>query len=293
MTSKEITKPIKISFIGGGNMAKALISGLCGGLNGKRGSGSQASDIHVVDINPASLTPLEEQFGVTTSTQPDEHITKSDVVVLSVKPQHMREVTEKLLPYLGKQSDQPLIISIAAGIRALDLSRWLGDYAAIVRTMPNTPALINMGITGIYATPAVSAEQRAIANNIMGVVGKTVWLDNEALLDPLTAISGCGPAYVFYFIEAMQKAAAEMGLSQAQGRELALATFLGASQLANQSDEPLSVLRERVTSKGGATNAAINSMEQSGVTDAIVTALKVASERAKELGNEVGGHPNS
>lgn len=278
MTNK-LAKPIKISFIGGGNMAKALISGLFGG---------HKSDIHVVDINTALLSQLEAQFNVSTSSEIDDQITQSDVVLLSVKPQHMREITEKLAPYLSKRSNQPLIISIAAGIRALDLSRWLGDYAAIVRTMPNTPALINMGITGMYATPEVSADQRVIADSIMCAVGKTVWLDDEALLDPLTAISGCGPAYVFYFIESMQKAAEEMGLSPEQGHELALGTFLGASQLAKQSNELLSVLRERVTSKGGATNAAINSMEQSGVGDAIVTAVKIACERAKELGNEVG-----
>lgn len=269
------TKSVKIAFVGGGNMAKALISGL---------SGNGRNQIHVVDIRPDCLVQLKEQFGVTTSSQIDAQIADSDVVVLSVKPQNMHEVAEKLTPHLNKQ----LIISIAAGIRVLDLSRWLHNYTAIVRTMPNMPALINSGVTGMYAIPDVSSEQRAIANDILSAVGKTVWLENEALLDPLTAISGSGPAYVFYFIEAMQKAAVEMGLSQEQGRELALATFSGASQLAAQSDESVAVLRERVTSKGGTTHAAISCMEQSGVGDAIVTALKAAAERARELGNEYG-----
>jgi pyrroline-5-carboxylate reductase len=272
---KSTEKPVKISFIGGGNMAKALIGGII----------HQTSDIHVVDVNPASLNQLNEQFGVKTSNQIDAQIEKSDVVLLSVKPQQLREVAEKLVPHLNRQ----LVISVAAGIRVTDLSRWLNNYTQIVRTMPNMPALINQGITGMYAMPAVGEEGRSIANDIMRAVGETVWLNDEALLDPLTAVSGSGPAYVFYFIEAMQKAAQEMGLSNDQGRELALATFLGASKLAAQSTEPIATLRERVTSKGGTTYAAITSMEQSGVADAIVTALKAASERSKELGDEYGG----
>ena len=268
---------IKISFIGGGNMANALISGLCG-------KASQASDLHVVDINLANLAQLSQSYGVHTSAQMDARLTQSDVILLAVKPQQMREVAAQLAPYLKGQ----LIISIAAGIRALDLSRWLNDYPAIIRTMPNTPALINRGITGIYAMPAVSAEQRQIADQIMCAVGATVWLDDEALIDPLTAVSGSGPAYVFYFIEAMQQAAQEMGLSQQQGTQLALATFVGASELAAQSTEPVSVLRERVTSKGGTTHAAITSMESSGIAEAIVTALKAASDRGRELGDEFG-----
>ncbi|PRC94422.1 proC: pyrroline-5-carboxylate reductase [Solimicrobium silvestre] len=262
-------------------MASALIGGLCGTV-------SQPEDIHVVDVSPVCLSQLTERFGIKTSNQIDAQIAECDVVLLAVKPQQMREVAEQLVPYLKGQ----LIISIAAGIRALDLSRWLNGYPQIVRTMPNMPALINQGITGMYAMPVVSAEQRTIANAIMSAVGATVWLDNEALLDPLTAISGSGPAYVFYFIEAMQKAAQEMGLDQEQGRQLALATFLGASQLAAQSSEPAAVLRERVTSKGGTTYAALTSMEQSGVSNAIVTALKAAAERSSELGDEFGSEPS-
>ncbi len=181
-----------------------------------------------------------------------------------------------------------MLLSIAAGIRAADLSRWLGGYGAIVRTMPNTPALIGMGITGMVAMDSVSAVQKAAADSIMKAVGSTVWLDNESLIDPVTAVSGSGPAYVFYFIEAMQQAAQEMGLSEAQGKELALATFAGAAQLALQSTDPIEVLRERVTSKGGTTYAALQSMEQSGIKQAIGKAMKAAAARGKELGDELG-----
>ena len=271
------TPSIRISFIGGGNMATALIGGLVGKV-------CQGKDIHVVDVSEQNLAQLSHRFGVGTSNRIDQGIAASDVVLLAVKPQQLREVAAQLAEHLQGQ----LVISIAAGIRAIDLSRWLNDYASIVRTMPNTPALINQGITGMYAMPDVSAGQRAMADTIMCAVGTTVWLDEEALLDPLTAVSGSGPAYVFYFIEAMQKAALEMGLSSEQGSKLALATFLGASQLAAQASEPIAVLRERVTSKGGTTYAALTSMEQSGVGASIVTALKAASHRSRELGEEFG-----
>jgi pyrroline-5-carboxylate reductase len=168
------------------------------------------------------------------------------------------------------------------------LSRWLGGHNAIVRTMPNTPALIGKGVTGMVATAGVSAAQRATADAILHAVGDTVWLDDEALIDPVTAVSGSGPAYVFYFIEAMQQAALELGLTAEQGIQLAKATFVGASQLAVQSDEPVSLLRERVTSKGGTTYAALTSMEAGGVKDAIVKAVKAAAARGKELGDEFG-----
>jgi pyrroline-5-carboxylate reductase len=275
------TTPVKISFIGGGNMAGALVGGLCDKTDAAL---CRPSDIHVVDVNAESLQRLKNQFGVNTSQQIDEQLRSADVIVLAVKPQQMREVAEQLAPHINKQ----LIISIAAGIRFNDLSGWLNHYLVIVRTMPNMPALINQGITGMYAAPNVNAEQRSIADAIMRAVGATVWLDDEAMLDPLTAISGSGPAYVFYFIEAMQKAAEEMGFSSEQGRQLAMATFMGAAQLANDSTESVTTLRERVTSKGGTTHAAITSMEHSGVAEAIVDALKAASKRSQEQGDEFG-----
>lgn len=268
---------LKIGFIGGGNMATALI----GGLAGKRTDGA---NIHVVDVNAEALKKLEHQFGVTSAQHIGSALEQADVIVLAVKPQQMKDVVAQLKPHLSSQ----LVLSIAAGIRAVDLSRWLGGHTAIVRTMPNMPALIGQGITGMVALAGVSDAQRAAADAIMRAVGATVWLDDEALIDPVTAVSGSGPAYVFYFIEAMQQAALEMGLSAEQGTQLAIATFVGASQLAAQSTEPVSLLRERVTSKGGTTYAALTSMEASGVKGAIVTALKAAAARGKELGEEFG-----
>lgn len=268
---------LKIGFIGGGNMATALIGGLAGKL-------TEGANIHVVDPNGDALKRLQAQFGVGVAPLIDDTLAKCDVVVLSVKPQQMKEVVQQLRPRISSQ----LVLSIAAGIRAVDLSRWLGGHNAIVRTMPNTPALIGKGITGMAATAGVTQQQRDAADAIMRAVGATVWLDDEALIDPVTAVSGSGPAYVFYFIEAMQQAAQEMGLTAEQGTQLAIATFVGASQLAAQSTEPVSVLRDRVTSKGGTTYAALTSMDAGGVKEAIVKAMKAASARGKELGEEFG-----
>ena len=273
---------MKISFIGGGNMATALIAGLAGKV-------AQPADIHVVDPNADALERLRTQYGVTTSPDIGAAVAASDVIVLAVKPQQMRDVTVHLKTELQSQlANKPLLLSIAAGMRGADLSRWLGGYGAIVRTMPNTPALIGQGITGMVAMAGVSAAQKDAADSIMRAVGQTVWLDEESLIDPVTAVSGSGPAYVFYFLEAMQQAAAEMGLSAEQGKALALATFTGAAQLAAQSDEPVEVLRQRVTSKGGTTHAAITSMEAAGVKQAIVEAMKAAAARGRELGEELG-----
>jgi pyrroline-5-carboxylate reductase len=271
---------MKITFIGGGNMATALIAGLAGQL-------TAGANIHVVDPNPDQLARLAASYGVSTAPQIDAATGSSDVIVLAVKPQQMREVAAALLAQLGNA--RPLLLSIAAGIRGADLSRWLGGYGAIVRTMPNMPALIGQGITGMVALEGVSAAQKAAADDIMKAVGATVWLDDEALIDPVTAVSGSGPAYVFYFIEAMQQAAQELGLSAEQGRQLALATFSGAAQLAAQSPDEVALLRERVTSKGGTTYAALTSMEQSGVKQAIVDAIKAAAQRGRELGEQLGG----
>ena len=268
---------MKISFIGGGNMAAALIGGLAGRL-------TAAANIHVVDLSAEVRDRLQQQFGVTTSSAIDAAVRGSDVVVLAVKPQQMKEVVAQLAPHIDTQ----LVLSIAAGIRAADLSRWLGGHQAIVRTMPNTPALIGKGVTGMVALSGVTAAQRDAADAILKAVGGTVWLDEEALIDPVTAVSGSGPAYVFYFLEAMQQAAQEMGLTAEQGNALAIATFTGAAELAAQSDDPVAVLRERVTSKGGTTYAALTSMEESGVRDAIVKAMKAAAARGRALGEEFG-----
>jgi pyrroline-5-carboxylate reductase len=275
---------MKIAFIGGGNMAAALIAGLAGKL-------TPGANIHVVDPNPASLDKLRQEYGVTVTGGAGEAVGAAEVLVLAVKPQVMHEVTQQLLPLLQAAQAagrSPLVLSIAAGIRSVDLSRWLGDYPAIVRTMPNTPALIGMGVTGMVASAGVSAQQREAADQILRAVGATVWLDDEAKIDAVTAVSGSGPAYVFYFIEAMQQAAEELGLTAEQGKQLAMATFTGSAQLAAQSSDPVPLLREKVTSKGGTTYAALSSMEAHGVKASIIAAVKAAAARGKELGEQMG-----
>jgi pyrroline-5-carboxylate reductase len=207
-----------------------------------------------------------------------------EVVVLAVKPQQMRAAAQALQPRLGRE----LVITIAAGIRLVDLSRWLGGYATLVRCMPNTPALVGAGITGLYASAGVGADQRALAESILGAVGATLWVPQESLLDPVTAISGGGPAYVLYFIEALQQAAQEMGFSAADAKKLAVETFVGTARLAALSAEGVAVLRERVTSKGGTTERALVSMDADRVKGLIVRALHAANQRAHELGEQLG-----
>jgi len=269
---------LKISFIGGGNMAAALIGGLAGKL-------TAGSNIHVVDINPEALQYLNRRYAATTAEHIGATVSASDVIVLALKPQQMRETVLELAPFVAPRQ---LVLSIAAGICSADLSRWLNGHRAIVRTMPNTPALIAQGITGMAAMDGVSQTQISLADSIMRAAGETAWLKDESQIDAVTALSGSGPGYVFYFMEAMQQAALDLGMSAEQGRQLSVATFLGASQLAAQIPEPISVLRERVTSTGGTTFAALSSMEDSGVGPAIIKAIKAAALRSKELGEEFG-----
>ncbi len=268
---------MKIAFIGGGNMAAALIGGLI-----KRGTSPLG--VYAIDINNEARERTAKQFGIATGAAIDGKLAAVDAIVLAVKPQVLKSVAEALAPHLSKQT----IISIAAGIRASDLSRWLNGYTQIVRTMPNTPALIGMGVTGLAALPGVSDASKALASRMLEAVGETVWFDDESMLDAVTGISGSGPAYVFYFIEAMQEAARQLGMDEAQGHALAVATFTGAAQLAAQSGEPASVLRERVTSKGGTTAAALTSFDAQGVKDAIVRGALAAQARVKEMGDEFG-----
>ncbi len=268
---------LTIAFIGGGNMASALIGGVSASL------GEQVS-LHVVDINQETLTRLETEYQVSTALQIDQRLSEVDVIVLAVKPQQFRDALASLQPFLGRQ----LLLSIAAGIRAVDIQRWLGGYSKIVRTMPNTPALVNQGITGLFALAAVSQAEREHAEKIMAAVGQTLWLEQEHLLDAVTAISGSGPAYVFYFIEAMQQAGRELGLAEEAARRLALATFQGAASLAVHASEDVSVLRERVTSKGGTTYAALTQLQNHQVHTAIITAIHAAAERGRQLGEEFG-----
>ena len=268
---------MRISFIGGGNMASALI----GGLLAKT---AQAADMRVVEPDEATRARLGERFGVTTFAAAEAQALRADVVVLAVKPQQMREVARGLAGLLSGQ----LVISVAAGIRCCDLSRWLGGHARIVRTIPNTPALIGEGITVLAGAPGLSALDRDAADAILAAVGQTLWVDDESLIDAATAISGSGPAYVFYFMEAMQAAALSLGLTGEQARQLTLATFGGAARLAARSDEALAVLRERVTSRGGTTAAALSVMAERDVNRHIVEALAAACRRSAELGEEFG-----
>ena len=268
---------MKITFLGGGNMANALIGGL---LN----TGFAAADIAVIEIGAEGRARLQQAYGVRCYAAPEAAALDCDVVLLAVKPQQMREACTPLLPYLKQQ----LIISIAAGLRLADLSRWLGGYDRLVRTMPNTPALIGAGVTGLYALPAVSEAERIGTERILQAVGTTLWIADEAQMDAVTAVSGSGPAYAFLFIEALQQAAADLGFSPEQARQLSIETALGAAKLAAQSDEPASILRERVTSKGGTTEAALRTMAERGVKDGIVAGILAADARGRELGQQLG-----
>lgn len=271
---------MKIVFLGGGNMANALI----GGLTGK---GFAGADITVIEPHAENRERLARDFGVATreaAGQAGAEVAAADVVVLAVKPQSMKEAVAPLAAHLKEQ----LVVSIAAGLRFDALSRWLGGHAKIVRTMPNTPALVGAGITGLWAAPAVSAAERDAAARILGAVGETVWIDDEAKMDAVTAVSGSGPAYVFLFIEALQQAGAELGFDAETARQLAIGTVLGAAKLAAGSPEPASVLRERVTSKGGTTFAALEVMAAKGVKEGIVAGVHAADARGKELGDQLG-----
>ena len=268
---------MKITFIGGGNMAAALLGGLIA-------KGHAPAGMRGVEIQAEARARLAARFGVACVDSAAAAMPLGEAVVLAVKPQQMHAAARALQPRLGRE----LVISIAAGIRLADLSRWLGGYATLVRCMPNTPALIGAGITGLYANTAVDADQRALAESILGAVGATLWVAEENLLDPVTAISGSGPAYVFYFIEALQQAAQEMGFSATDARKLAVETFVGTARLAAQSPEDLALLRERVTSKGGTTERALASMDADRVKDLIVRALHAAKQRAHELGEQLG-----
>lgn len=258
-------------------MAAALLGGLIG-------KGHAPAGIRVVEIQAGARARLAAQFGVDCVDSVAAAAPLGEVVVLAVKPQQMRAAAQALRPRLGRE----LVITIAAGIRLVDLSRWLGGYATLVRCMPNTPALVGAGITGLYASAGVDAGQRALAESILGAVGATLWVREESLLDPVTAISGSGPAYVLYFIEAVQQAAQEMGFSATDAKTLAIETFVGAATLAAQSAESVAVLRERVTSRGGTTERALASMDADRVKDLVVRALHAANQRAHELGEQLG-----
>lgn len=272
---------MRITFIGAGNMASALIGGLIA-------NGHQASAIRAIDPSEEQRRRIAAQFGVACHSDFADS-GDGDVVVLAVKPQAIAQVVR---PLAGRVDDR-LVISVAAGIRATDLSRWLGGHRRIVRCMPNTPALIGMGVTGLAALPGLSDADRQSARAILEAVGSVVWVDEESLLDAVTSVSGSGPAYVFYFMEQLELAGRAVGLSPEQSRALTLATFRGAAELAIRSDEPLSVLRERVTSKGGTTAAALAVLGEGPIAEAIGRGVAAACRRSKELGDEFGSDPAS
>jgi pyrroline-5-carboxylate reductase len=272
----EIDHMDKLTFIGGGNMATAIISGLIA-------DGLAAASIEVVEPSDEAGGRLKQRFGIKVRTGL-EHATLHPLIVLAVKPQQLPEVARQLAPRLKNH----LVVSIAAGVRVADLTRWLGGHDRIVRTMPNTPAMVGAGITGLYAGKTVNEDDRSRAEAVLRAVGSVVWLDSESDLDWVTAVSGSGPAYVFYFIEALESAAKTAGLPAETARHLALHTVFGSARLALEAGEEPSVLRARVTSKGGTTERAIASLAADGLPDIVARAVRAAAERSRELGDELG-----
>ncbi|MGR9115307.1 MAG: pyrroline-5-carboxylate reductase [Gammaproteobacteria bacterium] len=275
----ELMKTNKIGFIGGGNMASSLISGLIA-------SGHSAQQIWVSDINPDTLQHLAANLNVNITPDNETVINESDVVVLAVKPQVLREVAKQAAAHIQKK--QALVVSIAAGITQPSLSRWLGDNVAIVRCMPNTPALVLTGATGLHANANVNEEQRDLAENILRSVGVSLWVDEESQLDVVTAVSGSGPAYYFLLMEAMEKAALELGMAERTARLLVQQTALGAAKIALESAESPEQLRKRVTSPGGTTERAIETFVQGGFGELVTKAIHAARDRSIEMSKQLG-----
>ena len=266
---------MKIGFVGGGNMAKAIIGGL-------KNNGFDTTAITVLELDAQKRIELSSSFNVRTSDNYDE-IRDSDVIVLAVKPQQLREVCLEVTPILDAQ----LIISIAAGIRSADISGWLNNYQAIVRVMPNTPAQIQAGVSALFALASVNEQQRKQATTILAAVGKTLWLDDETKMDAVTAISGSGPAYVFYLIEALQEAGVGLGLKPEEAQMLALQTFAGAGLLAAQSTTDIKTLRAQVTSKGGTTEQGILALENANIKNIMLLAASAAADKSRTLGDDL------
>lgn len=266
----------RIAFIGGGNMASAIIGGL-------RKQGWPADHIDVVEPSDEARANLHDQFGITAQAQAGSFLTRADIVVWAVKPQTFKDAAAQARAH----TRAALHLSVAAGIRSDTIAQWLGSQR-VVRAMPNTPALIGKGITALFARAAVTEADKALVNQVLGSTGEVMWVGAEAQIDAVTALSGSGPAYMFYFMEAMREAGIGMGLDAAQAYQLAVATFIGAGELAKASPEPPEVLRQRVTSKGGTTYAALTAMEASGIKPAFIAAMQAAQVRAREMGEEFG-----
>lgn len=267
---------MKIVFIGGGNMAMALVSGLLE-------KGKKPGDLLVVDISEEARKKFEA-IGINTSAVFSDSNFNPDIVMLAVKPQHLKEVIRSS----GSSLKKSLIVSIVAGIPVASIAEWLGGHERLIRVMPNTPALIRAGVSGMYNASKIPGD-RELAETVMACVGQYIWCDSESLIDAVTAVSGSGPAYVFYFIEALEAAALELGLDRDAAKLLALETFLGASRLAARSKDSPSVLRDRVTSKGGTTAAALSSFEGDRLREMIVKGVRRANDRSAELAQYFGG----
>ena len=268
-----------IGFIGGGNMAESLIGGLLA-------SGHKASLIHVSEPDTNRRSRLSSEYGVNCVQDNVELVDRADLLLFAVKPQMLHQVALPLRQSI--QASQPLIISIAAGVRSADLEQWLGGGLAIVRVMPNTPALVRAGASGLYASHLVSNEQKNQAESIMRSVGLTVWLENEAQMDIVTALSGSGPAYIFRVIEAMENAATRAGLARETSRLLSIETVLGAAKLAMESEDSPAELRQKVTSPGGTTEQGLNQLEQGGIEQLFQNTIDAAIDRSREMGDELG-----
>lgn len=268
---------MKIAFLGGGNMAHALIGGLLA-------KGYAARDISVIELSPGAREKLAARHGVRASSAPDAATSEAHALVLAVKPQDMKAA----LASLGASVRGKLVVSIAAGVRIAALSRWLGGHRKIVRCMPNTPALVGAGITALFAPAEVGRDERKSAEAILGAVGEVVWVEDERLLDPVTAVSASGPAYVFWFIEQLAASGVQLGLGKEVAAKLALHTVLGAARLAAGSSEPPETLRKNVTSKGGTTEAALRVFDEEQLAQRFARALQAASRRGAELGDELG-----
>jgi pyrroline-5-carboxylate reductase len=268
---------MNLTFIGGGNMASALIGGLL-----RKGWAPEA--LRVVDPDPAARERLRRNYRLQADAGMTAESAQADCIVLAVKPQQLQQVARTLRALLG----DALVITIAAGIRLADLTRWLGGHRRLVRAMPNTPALALAGMTGLYAPDDVAPADRAHAEQILGVAGATLWVEREEQMDAITAISGSGPAYVYYYMEALEQAGRALGFDAEAARCLVLQTFKGAVELAAESTDELATLRARVTSRGGTTERALLELEKDRVREAIVRAVHAAAERSRELGEALG-----
>ena len=273
---KPIRTSERIAFIGGGNMASAIIGGLIG-------QGVAPSHIEVVEPFAEAQEKLKNTYGLIAQAQPSAILAQAGLVIWAVKPQTFKEAALQARFH----TKQALHLSVAAGIPSSSIARWLGTER-VVRAMPNTPALIGKGITGLFARPAASNDDKDWIERTIATTGDFFWLNAEDQLDAVTALSGSGPAYVFYFMEAMTTAGIDMGLTREQAYKLAIATFIGSGELARDSGESPEVLRQRVTSKGGTTHAAISSMANDNIKIHFMQAMHAAHRRAKELGDEFG-----